>query len=440
MDVNTTGFKHCKLTLQSLPHDIIWCILANIDNKPDLTNLCTVLPNTAGSLTKKWTSLYDRLCWQEIDGFYFPYLAVLDLAFNGNDEAAMTLGYSVAHPAFPNNASLRIYSFHKWDKEFCRSARVSLPGETVSRIKDIHLQIERMAEIFMEHRLESHHSPPEAYIQPTLEERGRIVKAVYIAWIIGLQISIESPNPDPSLRSRGFGGGAMILFKSLCGRLTRQWPFWEVRGAKVAFSILWSEIPRELSERLFGELGELNTRGCDNVTRFLDFIFSSHEWNADKYLKLFDRRGNEELHPETADTEILKYMRSFGAASMGIMFDFPAGLASRLILERMDIAQRLKREYFFHVEQRIQLYESLASRPNDPHLSDIPPEAKRLIGDVPPPSNTLPRYWCRPVCAYIGNGRTLWNWTKMATVNIEDCLWDDWRLEGWGYRFPQTCS
>ncbi|KAK6526850.1 hypothetical protein TWF281_010047 [Arthrobotrys megalospora] len=423
------------LTLQSLPHDIIWCILVSIDNKPDLANLCAALPDTAGTLTQKWTSLYDRLYWDEIEEHHFPHLSVLNLLFNGDNSAVKML--KPPFRFYDNGAAMRSrIRICLPDAQVYRPVRHSLSLETACRMKEIHVQIERMAEIFMRYQLEGHHPPPESYRQPTVGERRRVIKAVYNAWLIGLGVLLDPLNTDPSLVSSKLGPKVGPLYSSWYGRLVSDWTLWEMKETRAVFNILWKEIPRKLSQRYFSKL--VIEKGRDNVPQFLDFLYSDHEWSPGKYLTLFDRRGGQD---DVTDAEMLKYLGSYGAATRGVSCSPPSSPPPRLLLERLDLNQRLKRQFLGQFDQKLQSHERYPkeSRGNSRWgcRPDAFPEFRRLIGKSPPPpppADHLSRYrlirqeYMTP----------LWNWTRMGNVMLDDCLWDDWRLEGWGYQFPRV--
>ncbi|KAK6526849.1 hypothetical protein TWF281_010046 [Arthrobotrys megalospora] len=445
------------LTLESLPYDIFHHILLEIDEKADLDNLCLAFPNSAGRFVQQHPGILDNIYWSEIERLYILPLALLNFRFHrshassrvlsclgpqGRRETTTSSLYSWIWGR-PNSRDNLVGEINPASIRRARAVIKSLDATTASQMKALHLQIEKLADIFVNYQLKPHYSPSfssRIYRPLTTTERKRVMKAIYKAWVIILwmrsesernrfqptDVDCEDPSRIPDMDLRFYA------------KWTDNWRFWDAREAEVVMSVLWKEIPKRVSEEGFGKqwpaveswetIGSepwvipaddtrKNTIYIDRSTDLIDFIITGSKFDLEKHVELLECLGDKDMAMEAMRTLLLSdgdtrwVFNEPGSQNGGI----DASHRTQLLI-RCDA--QLKRTQ----------YSGMAKVHKDT-AGDMycDPPLRRLVKG---------RGGVIVVSEFEDRARND-NWTEAERVIVRDCMWDDQRLEELGYQFPE---
>ncbi|KAF3216838.1 hypothetical protein TWF679_002679 [Orbilia oligospora] len=245
-----------KLSFTSIPLDAIYQILHTIDNKPDLDNLCLAFP-CIGEIVAENTHIVKQLYWKEIQNDFFMPLALLNSTLNKSDEASQLL-QSLVPPKHSEDDDDETGTEDS-NIQLTPAALVkTLSPQTTFNMTIIHMQIEKLAYIFMKTQLESHYPPPQIYRSPTCGERMRVIMAVYRAHIMVAMRFVNHPKfPISSSTYNTYLeiSEKMIphIQQEVFYILWDQWNYWDFKEVGVVLDKLWSELPMAVYREALGK-------------------------------------------------------------------------------------------------------------------------------------------------------------------------------------------
>lgn len=438
-------------SLGSIPFDAIYEILLRIDNKPDLDNLCLAFP-CIEELVAKHTHITNRLYWKEIKNDFLMPLALLNSTLNKSEEAMQllrSLAPSKESDDQPESDKTDTGHVDSTVQKAQTAMLKSLTPRTILNMRTTHIQIEKLAYIFMKNQLESHHPPPKTYRSPTADERTRIIMAVYRSYIMVIMRFVN--HSDFPISNSTYTVNLEIV-ETMIPRvqqdvyhiLWNQWKYWDIKELGVVLVKLWYELPMAVFKEAIGRdpdadadlLNILRQRvRCRERSRqikaewledLVSFIFSMRGWNPGKHAEFLENLG----HRRRSADWLIDTARNRDCLYPFILWEETQNC------QIVNVA--LRTHLYFITALKIRCLETgeiskeTYTRPGQTWYCR--PPSRRLIkgatGIVAVPrveDSTLtraPRTWISPnqesVCAM-----------------IEDCLWDDWRLEEWGYHFPE---
>ncbi|KAF3172293.1 hypothetical protein TWF225_010395 [Orbilia oligospora] len=438
-----------KLSLTSIPLDAIYQILHTIDNKPDLDNVCLAFP-CIGEIVAENTHIVKQLYWKEIQNDFFVPLALLNSTLNKSDEASQLL-QSLVPPKHSEDDDDET-SAQDSNIQLTPAALVkTLSPQTIFNMTITHMQIEKLAYIFMKNQLESHYPPPQIYRSPTCGERTRVIMAVYRAHIMVAMRFVNHPKfPISSSTYNTYLeiSEKMIphIQQEVFYILWDQWSYWDFKEVGVVLDKLWSELPMAVYREALGKgldvdcnLFEVLQRRVRRKTESssrqteaewmddsISFMFSMRDWNPGKHVEFLENLGNRK---KSADW-------LFATANDGDCL-FPwIDWDDTPNCHKMNVA--LRTHLYFTTALRIRYLETeeitkeTYTRPGQTWYCRPPPRrlVKGITGQVAVPRikdtkySRVSRTWISPnqenVCAM-----------------VVDCLWDDWRLKELGYFLPE---
>ncbi|KAK6348933.1 hypothetical protein TWF730_009694 [Orbilia blumenaviensis] len=425
---------------ESLPYDVFLHILCEIDEKADLDSLRLAFPDSVPSFLQAHPKILDRAYWNEIERDYLLPLALLNFRFHRSHEAArileclnppkLQLGMSVAWVLNGDEDP------SKKANSIRRATIESLNADTVSQMRTIHEDIERLANIFTDHQLKPHYSS-RSYRPPTTSERLRVMKAIYNTWMVMLS----------KITRREFELGHLtdLYLPDISGvehrdvkiysDLNNAWGFWDAREVEVVMELLWEEIPRRVAEEGFGEqpLKSKPRRIIGRDTWFLqdetaeiyirehidliDFIYTEKEFSPGKQAELLESLGNGKKAREAIDTLVRsdKCAKSVfhqdGAQRGEISVIFRTGMLRN--------CREAVRNLLYMGLRRCALGKDM-----DTYRA---PPLRRLVKGIDGAVEVPQRY----------RGLIEKNWTLSDNVMVADCMWDDGRLQELGYQTPR---
>ncbi|KAK6526851.1 hypothetical protein TWF281_010048 [Arthrobotrys megalospora] len=409
-----------KLLLECLPYDVFILILSAIDEKADLDNFCLAYPDSVGAFVAECPSIIDNLYQREIGDYFLIPAILLYYRFyctNATDRIINGLAFTWLeihdgkgrYPFDPN-----VYT-ETTREQSNKIKSQSLDTALVSLVKDIHAQAEKTAQKFIKCQLGNHDyraasspsaKPSHDYRPPTADERRRVIKAVYLAWLF-----MVSPLSFKGRPSSDAVGSAM-------SRLIRRSGFWDVCGAEVVMQVLWESIPVPATQEEKGEPLEesASTRG------FIEDAMGG--WVRDPLYALSIKLGDG-LTTEESE-ELFNYIFNTVFASCS-----QADRPGEEYFSSTDIFRHSVLKYAYEELNEMKMQKMIGlTFDNDSQSLFYVPAVKRLVGkggsgalihDVIP-----------------GRPRHTRNWAEMDNVMINDCMWDDWRLEEFGYTVPTS--
>ncbi|KAK6512142.1 hypothetical protein TWF481_001034 [Arthrobotrys musiformis] len=474
-----------NLSLETIPLDALYQILLRIDNKTDLENICVASP-AIECFAAENTHIVDGIYWREIKNEFLMPLALLNSMFNRSDE---TLGLlrslwipdqsedggqgeedleveTGSHDPDPEEDGEGEEKDKKDPNSIAPRTLDSLSPETIAQMKSLHIQIEKLARIFMNRQLERHYPPPASYRSPTAEERARIIMAVYRAYImVNMRFVILWDYP---MSSAMFNTHLEItdmmtpqIEQDAFTILSNQWTYWELKEMGVVLERLWCQIPTEVLEEAIGrdaDMDEVLVKIlCRRVRRrssgiipagsstkhpnpefaeryvwkewikdMISFIFSMRDWNPERHVEFLDNLGHRQKSIEwlsaiTSNDDCLLPL---------VTWEQTPNCHSMNVALRTKIYALTEIRILYLVQE--ELRKDVYARPG--YMWYCRPPPRRLIkGETGLVS--VPRFedtkFSREAQTWVSSGQ------ENVCTMVEDCMWDDWRLEGWGYHFPE---
>ncbi|KAF3928922.1 hypothetical protein AA313_de0204137 [Arthrobotrys entomopaga] len=455
-----------RKNIESLPYDIFLHILSLIDDKTDLDNLCLALPDSASNIVSKHPTLLDKLYRTEIRDHFLLPVALINFRFNRSHESAAVLEkldpLGLASPYHSQQAingngynndnsdsdsdtdeddidSLGggyIYDDEDreeeeeeeeedGDRQVNMMVMQSISEQTATQMKYIHIRIERLAQIFMKYQLDSHtEGTGRKSRPPTADERRRVIKAVYNAYLVVITrlFAMQGPLADGD-------SGLPGVDRKLYINLTTSWEFWETKEVGTVMEVLWKEIPTKVidlaSENGFSIAGQKWVIKGENRRYYvnsqmdlIDFAFTGSNWNLDKHIQLLECHMYDD---EKGAKEFLTTLVTTDEDSKQV---FTPSISS-VVATRTNLVLKCQ-ERIRSVIQTAWNKENLVHQNQDRFCT---PPARRLVSG---------RNGMLEVIKHEERSSLReTNWTTLERVMIRDCVWDDWRLEGWGYYFPE---
>ncbi|KAK6333414.1 hypothetical protein TWF718_011226 [Orbilia javanica] len=458
---------------RNLHYDAIFEILLRIDNKPDLENLCLAYPYLGGIVNER-RYILNRLYWEEIRYDFFMPLVLVSSALT-RSEVYLEILLSLLPPENSGDGEEEeeegeeeeeeeeesaegegdIPKFQEIDiestdmKKTIKKLIDSLSPDTALAMAKTHRDIEKLAYIFMNNQLEQHHPPPQACRSPTAGERTRVMMAIYRAYVMVLMRFVNQPGFPVSASLYNTYLEIAELMRPAAEQdvfhlLWREWDYWDLKEVGIVLDKLWFDLPVAIFREALGTGLDVDTQFVNvlqsRVRRREDSHHTEMEWIDDMISYMFSARTwNPEKH-----AEFLGYLGRRRRSSNWIIVMIMDGesLEPFILWEDTPNCHQmnavLRTHIYYMTALRIRFLETEAIREDMYINPGVPlycrPPARRLVkgatGRVIVPTtqdlafSRVARTWLSP------------NQENVCTA-IEDCLWDDWRLEEWGYHFPE---
>ncbi|KAF3908528.1 hypothetical protein ABW21_db0206451 [Orbilia brochopaga] len=462
------------MSLESLPYDVFFRLLSAIDDKADLNRFCAALPLSAGAIIAADRTIVDRLYWEEIQEHFLRPAALLAHLLDPRREAASELLAKLYPQEKPRKA-------HDDDNDtdddngdsdddddafdpisaflpmpLPEAEAVSLPDDiddyTAQQMLSLHRCAEHLAETYTTYTLRKHHPPPSTYRSPTSEERRRVIRAVYNSWVAlsehRCQIELELMPPRNVSHADSAPGARWNL-----NQMTWSWTFWEVKEAAAVSNILFREIPRRIVEEATGVeawwkrknwllrgIGDATKLRVNNATHLLDMLYTPTTYDMHTHLRFLRCHG---------DSHAAAAFLADALATEGVMrMNKLAGGLDPYGITGMNLLDEVERK-LAATTATSQLREVWGSvfRGASTDFFSAPP-ARRLVRggnavlggakllEQADTGTVIGAGGVLGIVAGLMPGKVAENWTAADVVVLSDCLWDEWRLEGWGYGFP----
>ncbi|KAF3903495.1 hypothetical protein ABW20_dc0109003 [Dactylellina cionopaga] len=261
-----------SINLESLPYDIFLHTLTFIDDKGDLDNVCLALPNSAAKIVAMNPRILDTMYWMEIQQHFLLPVALLNFRFHKSLDAAAVLKQlrlsssdylqEIKDRENGNGNILEIMRRfrarrfgncnEKYDpKENIDAILEAINQQMAKQMKNIHIQVEKLASIFIQYKLRAHHPLPEEYTPPTPDERRRIIQAVYRASLI------DTIREENTITYETFPE-TTSMDRPIYSNLLKSWGFWDLKETAAVMDVLWTEIPKKIIEEASGGIGKPN--------------------------------------------------------------------------------------------------------------------------------------------------------------------------------------
>ncbi|KAK6360955.1 hypothetical protein TWF730_007070 [Orbilia blumenaviensis] len=254
---------------------------------------------------------------------------------------------------------------------------------------------------------------------PTNSERRRVMQALYKIWLLLKLHHVRVSEPEKFAVSSVNIGTQSYPLRADIARYLKLWDYWDLKVVQVLLPIFWNDMKAKYDKR--GEhlirmalcRHELACR--DDYTYFVLFLNATlHLYFPHTGLKWISRSSNE--------TEIRKHIQNVA--------EFLSDEDQRSHFETLGDFTGIAYIYF----QQIHGSTSGENGFPGPEVFDSIP-LKRLCR----PGRAMDEYTMQ---GPEGKRRFLksLNHASLAQADLQSCMWDDWRLESWGYFIPNFSS
>ncbi|EPS39513.1 hypothetical protein H072_6722 [Dactylellina haptotyla CBS 200.50] len=275
-----------------------------------------------------------------------------------------------------------------------------------AEIVTAHRNIRKLCNYFANKELSSKRKEgeKESYKPATIAEEQRIIKAFYRVWLVYLLGTLREPSTGPEYGlSIDFGE---ILFKS--------WSFWEVMAVKVVKDFLWNGLGKwyTLQQQILLDSSE-SARGEDwqvlSCQLFHFFMLRLFPQNLIKWMEI---SVDDEEQVMALVFELQGRIGDFGDDA------HPSIETSSLFVKYLNNGE-------------ISQYDPIVPWLETGAWLQTEPIRICKAGHQPFGLEDTygPRSWVRPL-----------RWRDQDGVDFKVCIWDDWRLENWGYVNPNFSS
>ncbi|KAK6498373.1 hypothetical protein TWF481_010964 [Arthrobotrys musiformis] len=405
--------------LEDLPYDIKYLIFESIADYDTLLEFSRSSRAFYNIFRKHRHSLFQRLLFQEASEYMEESYLLACLGDRLADGTMTVAELDGLYQSYANSLSKPTFERPWYYAEVLRGG-----SQMRARIARSHRGIKQHCERFIERELKPKMKlrPPKEdgteydELPPTDSERHRVMQGLYKIWLL-LKLH-QARVADPT----GFESGSRNVgtpnypLRADVARYLRLWDYWDLKVIQVLLPIFWNDMKAKYDKR--GENLIREALSSYRGGREDDYAYFTVFLNATLHL-YFPDTGLKWINTSSNEAEIQQHIQS--------VYQFLSDEGTREHFESLGDFTGIAYIYFQQIRSSPSAYNGF---PGPEAFDEVP--LKRLCR----PGRAMDEY---PLQGIEGKRRFLksLNHASLAQADLQSCMWDDWRLESWGYLTPK---
>ncbi|KAK6330021.1 hypothetical protein TWF718_003448 [Orbilia javanica] len=407
--------------LENLPYDVKYLILESISDYESLVRFSQLSRAFYNIFREHRRALFLRFMFDEASEYreesYF--LACLGERLT---DGTMTVGaLDTLYQCYADSLSPTAFEHPWYYKDVMRGG-----ANMRARIAQGHKGIKEHCEQFIQRELRPKMKtrPPKedgtdySELPPTDSERHRVMQGLYKIWLLLKLHHVRVSDPQQfELASRNVGTQIYPL-RADVARYLKLWDYWDLKVVQVLLPIFWNDMKAKYDKRGENLIREaLCHRPGD---RHDDYSYFTLFLNASLHL-YFPHTGLKWINTSSSAKEIQAHIWNVS--------NYLSNKENRAHFESLGDFTGIAYIYF----QQVHGSPDDNGFPGPEAFDNVP--LKRLCR----PGRAMEEY---PSQGLEGKRRFLksLNHASLAQADLQSCMWDDWRLESWGYLIPDFTS
>ncbi|KAF3083165.1 hypothetical protein TWF102_000794 [Orbilia oligospora] len=413
---------HQPSKLENLPYDIKYLILQSISDHGTLVKFSQASRVFYNIFREHRHALFQYLMFNEASE-YMEESYLLACLGDQLSNSTMTVAYlDNLYQCYADSLSPTAFEHPWYYREVLRGG-----ASMRAKISECHKGIKEHCDQFIRRELRpkmklrplKEDGTDHDELPPTDSERRRIMQALYKIWLLLKLHHVKVADPEEFAPASRNIGTPTYLLRADVARYLKLWDYWDLKVVQVLLPIFWNDMKTKYDKRGDSLIREAlsNHEGDrhDDYTYFTLFLNTTlHLYFPHTGLKWFNTSSNE--------TEIHQHIKNVS--------NYLSDKQNRAHFESLGDFTGIAYIYF----QQVHGSPSNMNGFPGPEVFDNVP-LKRLGR----PGRAMNEYSGRGLD---GKRRFLkcLNHASLAHSDLQSCMWDDWRLESWGYVTPDFTS
>ncbi|RVD89045.1 uncharacterized protein DFL_000068 [Arthrobotrys flagrans] len=419
---NTTPHHDLSSKLENLPYDIKYLILESISDYDTLVRFSKLSRAFYNIFREHRRALFQHFMFDEASEYMEESYLLACLGGRLTSGTMTVAELDNLYQCYADSLSLTAFERPWYYTEVLRGG-----AKMRAKISESHKGIKEHCEQFLRKELKpkmklrpiKEDGTDYDELPPTDSERRRVMQGLYKIWLLLKFHHVRVADPTEFAPANRNVGTPSYPLRADVARYLKLWDYWDLKVVQVLLPIFWNDMKAKYDKRGENLIREAlcNHEGDrqDDYTYFTLFL------NTTLHL-YFPHTGLRWINTSSNEIEIQQHIRSIS--------EYLSDKKNRAHFESLGDFTGIAYIYFQQVHGSPFDENGF---PGPEAFDDVP--LKRLCR----PGRAMDEYRSQGL---EGKRRFLksLNHASLAQADLQSCMWDDWRLESWGYLIPNFTS